>query len=84
MRRLRNIPTAYNYRLEPPQKNITTQQEAAALFPEESEKFLREYEPLKKLQGNFSLLSQPFNKTCFMTIDENPVHFPIQLSPCDN
>ena len=78
------MPTAYNYRLEPPQKNITTQQEAAALFPEEYEKFLREYKPLKKLQGNFSLLSQPFNKTCFMTIDENPVHFPIQLSPCDN
>ena len=48
------MPTAYNYRLEPPQKNTTTQQEAAALFPEEYEKFLREYEPLKKLQGNLS------------------------------
>ena len=75
------MSTAYNYRLEPPQKNITTQQEAAALFPEEYEKFLREYEPLKKLQGNLSLFLQPFNKTCFMTIDENPVYFPTQLIP---
>ena len=54
VRRLRNMPTAYNYRLLPPQKNITTQTEAAALFPEEYEKFLREYEALKKLQGNLS------------------------------
>ena len=49
------MPTPYNFRLEPPpQKNIGTQQEAEALFPEEYEKFLREYEPLKKLQGNLS------------------------------
>ena len=75
------MPTAYNYRLEPPQKNTTTQQEAAALFPEEYEKFLREYEPLTKLQGNLSLFLQPFNKTCFMTTDENPVYFPTQLIP---
>ena len=54
MRRLRNMPTAYNYRLVLPQKNISTQSEAEALFPEEYEKFLREYEPLKKLQGNLS------------------------------
>ena len=54
MRRLRNMPTAYNYCLVLLQKNITTQTEAEALLPEEYEKFLREYEPLKKLQGNLS------------------------------
>ena len=48
------MPTPYNFRLEPPQKNIRTQQGAEALFPEEYEKFLREYEPLQKLQGNLS------------------------------
>ncbi|CAH3180440.1 unnamed protein product [Porites lobata] len=51
VRRLRNMPTAYNYCLVLPQKNITTQTEAEALLPEEYEKFLREYEPLKKLQA---------------------------------
>ena len=84
VRRLRNVLTPYNFRLELPQKNISTQSEAEALFPEEYEKFLREYEPLKKLQGNLSLFLQPFNKTCFMTIDENPVYFPTQLIPWDN
>ena len=54
----RNMPTAYNFRLEPPQKNISTETEAEALFPEEYEKSLGEFEPLKKtakkLQGNLS------------------------------
>ena len=54
MRRLRNMPTAYNYCLEPPQKKISTQTEAEALFPEEYEKFFREYEPLQKPKGNLS------------------------------
>ena len=48
------MSTLYNYYLEPPAKNISTQQEAETLFPVEYEKFLREYEPLQKLKGTLS------------------------------
>ena len=48
----RQIPTAYNYRLQPPLKNITTQREAEELYPAEYLAFLEAYEPLKKAKGN--------------------------------
>ena len=51
--RLRQIPTAYNYRLQPPLKNITTQREAEELYPAEYLGFLQAYEPLKKAKGKY-------------------------------
>ena len=51
--RLRQIPTAYNYRLQPPLKNITTQREAEELYPAEYLAFLEAYEPLKKAKGKY-------------------------------
>ena len=49
----RQIPTAYNYRLQPPLKNITTQREAEELYPAEYLAFLEAYEPLKKAKGKY-------------------------------
>ena len=51
--RLRQILTAYNYRLEPPLKNITTQREAEELYKAEYLGFMEAYEPLKKAQGKY-------------------------------
>lgn len=51
--RLRQIPTAYNYRLQPPLKNITTQREAEELYPAEYLAFLETYEPLNKAKGTY-------------------------------
>ena len=51
--RLRNIPSAYNYRLLPPAKNISTEEEAVKLFPDDYSKFLEDYEPLTKAQRKY-------------------------------
>ena len=46
--RQRGIPTAYNYRLESPLRNLRTKADAQQLYPDELEAFLNNYEPLKK------------------------------------
>ena len=47
------VAPAYNYRLQPPLKNITTQREAEELYPSEYLAFLEAYEPLKKAKGKY-------------------------------
>jgi len=51
--RLSNIPSAYNYRLRPPAKNITTEEEEVELFPTDYATFLENYGPLKKAKGKY-------------------------------
>ena len=53
-KRPRQIPTAYNYRLQHPLKNIATQGEALELYPAEYPAFLEEYEPLKNAKGKYT------------------------------
>ncbi|CAH3034092.1 unnamed protein product [Porites lobata] len=48
---LRNIPSAYNFRLQAPLKNITTQEEAEEMYADEFRLFVDNYEPLKKARG---------------------------------
>lgn len=51
--RLSNIPSAYNYRLRPPDENITTEEEEVELFPTDYATFLENYGPLKKAKGKY-------------------------------
>ena len=48
---LRNIPSAYNFRLQAPLKNITTQEKAEEMYADEFRLFVDNYEPLKKARG---------------------------------
>ena len=52
---LRNIPSAYNYRLQAPLENITTQEEAEEMFPDEFRLFLENNEPLKKTRSTLRM-----------------------------
>ncbi|CAH3162817.1 unnamed protein product [Porites evermanni] len=49
--RLKNLPSAYNFRLQSPAKNITTETDAQDLFPEEYQAFLNAYGPLQKAKN---------------------------------
>ena len=53
--RLRGIPTAYNYRLESPLRNLRTHADARQLYPKELEAFVSNYQPLKKAQGKLRI-----------------------------
>ena len=53
--RLRGIPTAYNYRLESPLRNLRTQVDARQLYPNELEAFLNNHQPLKKARGKLRI-----------------------------
>ena len=48
---LRNIPTAFSFRLEAPLRNLKTQADAEEEYPEEFQAFLNNYEPLRKARG---------------------------------
>ena len=52
---LRNIPSAYNFRLQAPLKNITTQEEAEEMYADEFRLFVDNYEPLKKARGTLRM-----------------------------
>ena len=45
---LRNIPTAFNFRLEAPLRNLKTQADAEEEYPEEFRAFLDNYKPLRR------------------------------------
>ncbi|CAH3024499.1 unnamed protein product, partial [Porites evermanni] len=45
---LRNIPTAFNFMLEAPLRNLKTQADAEKEYPEEFQAFFDNYEPLRK------------------------------------
>lgn len=49
--RLRSILAAYNFRLQPPARNITTEQGAKELFEEEFTKFLADHKRVKDSAG---------------------------------
>jgi len=53
--RLSNIPSAYNYRLRPPDENITTEEEEVELFPTDYATFLENYGPLKKAKAETAI-----------------------------
>ena len=53
--RLNNLPSAYNFRLQSPAKNIATETDAKDLFPEEYQAFLNAYGPLQKAKSMFSI-----------------------------
>ena len=53
--RLRGIPTAYNYRLESPLRNLGTQADAQELYANELEAFLNNHQPLKKARGKLRI-----------------------------
>lgn len=53
--RLNNLPSAYNFRLQSPAKNITTETDAKDLFPEEYQAFLNAYGPLQKAKSMFRI-----------------------------
>ena len=52
---LRNIPTAFNVRLEAPLRNLKTQANAEEEYPEEFQAFLDNYEPLRKARGELRI-----------------------------
>ncbi|CAH3187006.1 unnamed protein product, partial [Porites evermanni] len=49
--RLRGIPTAYNYRLEAPVRDLKSQADASESYPEELKAFVDNYEPIEKGTG---------------------------------
>ena len=52
---LQNIPTAFNFRLEAPLRNLKTQADAEEEYPEEFQAFLDNYEPLRKARGELRI-----------------------------
>ena len=52
---LRNIKTAFNFRLEAPLRNLKTQADAEEEYPEEFQAFLDNYEPLRKARGELRI-----------------------------
>ena len=53
--RLRSIPTAYNYRLEAPVRNLKSQADASESYPEELKAFVDNQEPLKTARGKLRI-----------------------------
>ena len=52
---LRNVPTAFNVRLEAPLRNLKTQADAEEEYPEEFQALLDTYEPLRKARGELRI-----------------------------
>ena len=52
---LRNIPTAFNFLLEAPLRNLKTQADAEKEYPEEFQAFFDNYEPLRKERGELRI-----------------------------
>ena len=52
---LQSIPTAFNFRLEAPLRNLKTQADAEEEYPEEFQTFLDTYEPLRKARGELRI-----------------------------